>query len=73
MPYESLEAHLDDRLAGATAAVDVARQAAQRRRSSEPGAFYAEIASEIKADVDTFEELMESPLAPLHQTAAATA
>jgi hypothetical protein len=60
MPYESFEVYLNDHLAGATAGVNVAQQAAERNRSTELGAFYAEIASEIKADFDTFEGLMES-------------
>ena len=60
MPYEPLEVYLNDHLAGATAGVNVAQQAAERHRSTELGPFYAEIASEIKADFDTFEGLMES-------------
>ena len=48
MAYEPFEVYLNDHLAGATAGVNVAQQAAERHRSTELGPFYAEIASEIK-------------------------
>lgn len=61
MPYEPFEVYLNDHLAGATAGVNVAQQAAERHGFDELGAtFYAEVAAEIKADFDTLEGLVES-------------
>ncbi|HVF77480.1 MAG TPA: hypothetical protein VNA28_04205 [Solirubrobacteraceae bacterium] len=58
MAYHGLEAYLTDHLAGATAGVNLSEMAAQEHRSDEHGAFFGEIASEIKADYETLEKLV---------------
>ncbi len=58
MAYQGLESYLTDHLAGATAGVNLAEMAAQEHRADEHGAFFGEIASEIKADFDTLEKLI---------------
>lgn len=58
MAYEGLEVYLTDHLAGATAGVNLAQMATEEHRSDEHGAFFGEIASEIKADYETLEQLI---------------
>ncbi|MGH2919776.1 MAG: hypothetical protein ACRDLS_14435 [Solirubrobacteraceae bacterium] len=59
MAYESIEVYLTDHLAGATAGVNLVEQAADRHRSDELGEFFAQLATEIKADYGTLESLIE--------------
>jgi hypothetical protein len=59
MAYEGLEVYLTDHLAGATAGVNLSQMAAEEHRADEHGAFFGEIASEIKADFETLERLVE--------------
>lgn len=59
MAYQGLEVYLTDHLAGATAGVNLAQMAAQEHRADEHGAFFGEIASEIKADFGVLEQLVE--------------
>jgi hypothetical protein len=59
MAYQGLEVYLTDHLAGATAGVNLARMASQEHRSDEHGPFFGEIASEIKADHETLEKLID--------------
>lgn len=59
MPYQGLETYLTDHLAGATAGVNLAEMAAQEHRSDEHGPFFGEIASEIKADYEQLERLVD--------------
>jgi len=59
MAYQGLDVYLTDHLAGATAGVNLAQMAAQEHRSDEHGAFFGEIASEIKADHDRLEQLID--------------
>ncbi len=58
MAYQGLEVYLTDHLAGATAGASLADMAAQEHRADEHGAFFGEIASEIKADFETLEKLI---------------
>jgi hypothetical protein len=58
MAYEGLEVYLTDHLAGATAGVNLSQMAAEEHRADEHGAFFGEIASEIKADFETLERLV---------------
>lgn len=58
MAYRGLDVYLTDHLAGATAGVNLAQMAADEHRSDEHGAFFGEIASEIKADYDELERLV---------------
>ncbi len=58
MAYEGLEVYLTDHLAGATAGVNLAQMATEEHRADEHGAFFGEIASEIKADYETLERLI---------------
>jgi hypothetical protein len=58
MAYEGLEVYLTDHLAGATAGMNLAQMATEEHRSDEHGAFFGEIASEIKADYETLEQLI---------------
>ena len=58
MAYEGLEVYLTDHLAGATAGVNLSQMAAEEHRADEHGAFFSEIASEIKADHATLEQLI---------------
>ena len=58
MAYKGLEVYLTDHLAGATAGVNLAEMAAQEHRSDEHGAFFGEIASEIKADYERLQQLI---------------
>jgi hypothetical protein len=59
MAYEGLEVYLTDHLAGATAGVNLSEMAAEEHRADEHGAFFGEIASEIKADFETLERLVD--------------
>lgn len=59
MAYQGLDVYLTDHLAGATAGVNLAQMAAQEHRADEHGAFFGEIASEIKADYDELERLID--------------
>lgn len=59
MAYQGLEVYLTDHLAGATAGVNLAQMAAQEHRADEHGAFFGEIASEIKADFQTLQRLVD--------------
>lgn len=58
MAYSGLEVYLTDHLAGATAGVNLSQMAAEEHRADEHGAFFGEIASEIKADYETLERLV---------------
>jgi len=58
MAYHGLDVYLNDHLAGGTAGVNLAEMAAQEHRSDEHGAFFGEIASEIRKDHDTLERMM---------------
>jgi hypothetical protein len=58
MAYHGLETYLTDHLAGATAGVNISQMASQEHRADEHGAFFGEIASEIKADYETLEKLI---------------
>ncbi len=58
MAYHGLDVYLNDHLAGGTAGVNLAQMAAEEHRSDEIGAFFGEIASEIKKDHDTLERMM---------------
>ena len=58
MAYQGLEVYLTDHLAGATAGVNLSQMAAEEHRADEHGAFFGEIASEIKADHETLEQLI---------------
>jgi hypothetical protein len=58
MAYQGLDTYLNDHHAGATAGVNLAQMAAEEHRGDEHGAFFGEIASEIKADHDKLEQLM---------------
>ena len=58
MAYESIEVYLNDHLAGATAGVNLVEQAADRHRSDDLGEFFAPLAAEIKADLETLETLI---------------
>ena len=59
MAYQGLDVYLTDHLAGATAGLNLAQMAAQEHRADEHGAFFGEIAAEIKADYDELERLIE--------------
>lgn len=59
MAYHGLDTYLNDHHAGATAGVNLARMAAEEHQHHEHGAFLGEIASEIKADHDVLERLMD--------------
>jgi hypothetical protein len=58
MAYHGLDVYLNDHLAGGTAGVNLAQMAAEEHRSDEHGAFFGEIASEIKKDHDVLEQIM---------------
>ena len=58
MAYAGLETYLNDHVAGATAGLNLARMASDEHRGDEHGAFFGEIASEIKADHDTLQQLV---------------
>jgi len=59
MAYEGLEVYLTDHLAGATAGVNLSEMAAEEHRADDHGPFFGEIASEIKADFETLERLID--------------
>jgi len=59
MAYEGLEVYLTDHLAGATAGLNLSQMAAEEHRSDDHGPFFGEIASEIKADYETLERLID--------------
>jgi hypothetical protein len=58
MAYRGLDVYLTDHHAGATAGVNLATMAAEEHKADEHGAFFGEIASEIKADYETLERLI---------------
>ncbi len=58
MAYHGLEVYLNDHLAGATAGLNLAQMAAEEHKGDEHGAFFGEIASEIKTDFETLERLI---------------
>ena len=60
MAYQALDVYLTDHLAGATAGVNLAEMAAEEHRADEHGAFFGEIASEIKADYGELERLIDA-------------
>ena len=53
MAYSGLDTYLNDHIAGATAGTNLAQMAAEEHQTDEHGAFFGEIASEIKADYET--------------------
>jgi hypothetical protein len=59
MAYQGLDVYLTDHHAGATAGVNLAQMAAEEHRADEHGPFFGEIASEIKADHDELERLLD--------------
>jgi len=71
MAYESIEVYLNDHLAGATAGVNLVKQAADRHRTDELGEFFAPLAAEVKADLGTLETLMRDM--GVHKSASKTA
>lgn len=58
MAQEPLHVYLNDHLAGATAGVDLATSAAERH-DGELGEFFAQLADEITADLNTLTSLMD--------------
>jgi hypothetical protein len=58
MAYHGLDVYLNDHLAGGTAGLNLAQMAAEEHRSDEHGAFFGEIASEIRQDHETLERVM---------------
>ena len=60
MAYHGLDVYLNDHLAGGTAGVNIAQMAADEHRSDAHGAFFGEIASDIRKDHDTLERIMEA-------------
>lgn len=58
MAFTGLGTYLNDHLAGATAGVNLAQMASEEHRGDEHGAFFGEIASEIKADYEKLERLL---------------
>jgi hypothetical protein len=60
MAYHGLDVYLNDHLSGATAGVNLAQLPAEEHRQDDHGPFFGEIASEIKQDFDTLEQLMEA-------------
>jgi hypothetical protein len=73
MAYHGLDVYLNDHLAGATAGVNLAEMATEEHQGDAHGAFFAEIASEIKADYATLEKLMEDLQTEKSATKAALA
>jgi hypothetical protein len=59
MAYESIAVYINDHLAGATAGVNLVEQACDRHRSTELGEFFAPLAAEIKADLETLKQLIQ--------------
>jgi hypothetical protein len=53
-----LAVYLNDHLAGAAGAIELARRAARQYGGSELGAFYTELEMEIEQDRDTLREIM---------------
>jgi hypothetical protein len=60
MAYHGLDVYLNDHLAGGTAGLNLAQMAADEHRSDEHGAFFGEIASDIRKDHETLERIMEA-------------
>ena len=60
MAYHGLDVYLNDHLAGGTAGVNLAQMAAEEHRSDEHGAFFGEIASDIRKDHETLERIMDA-------------
>jgi hypothetical protein len=73
MAYHGLDVYLNDHLAGGTAGLNLAQMAADEHRSDEHGAFFGEIASEIKQDHETLERVMDALAADQSATKVATA
>ena len=60
MAYHGLDVYLNDHLAGGTAGVNLATMAADEHRSDEHGAFFSELASDIRKDHDQLEAIMDA-------------
>jgi len=60
MAYSGLDTYLNDHMAGATAGTNLAQMAAQEHQTDEHGPFFSEIYSEIQADKDTLQQLIEA-------------
>jgi hypothetical protein len=58
MAQQPIHVYLNDHLAGATAGVDLVKQAAERH-DGELGEFFAQLADEISADHNTLTSLMD--------------
>jgi hypothetical protein len=58
MAQQPIHVYLNDHLAGATAGVDLAKQAAERH-DGELGEFFAQLAGEIAGDLNTLTSLMD--------------
>jgi hypothetical protein len=58
MAQQPIHVYLNDHLAGATAGVDLAKQAAERH-DGELGEFFTQLADEISADHNTLTSLMD--------------
>ncbi len=58
MAYQGLEVYLTDHLAGATAGLNLSQMAAEEHQGDAHGAFFGEIASEIKADYEILERVI---------------
>jgi hypothetical protein len=73
MAYHGLDVYLNDHLAGGTAGLNLAQMAAEEHRADEHGAFFGEIASEIKQDHETLERVMTALATDQSATKVATA
>ncbi|MEY2440638.1 MAG: hypothetical protein QOJ46_64 [bacterium] len=60
MAYHGLDTYLTDHLAGATAGLNLVRLAAEEHQGDEHGAFFGDLAVEIREDYETLEKLMDS-------------
>jgi hypothetical protein len=58
-PSKYLATYLNDHLAGATAGVELVRRAAGENEGSELGAFLAQLTTEIEADREALETIMD--------------
>jgi len=73
MAYHGLETYLSDHFAGATAGLNLARLAATEHQGDEHGAFFGQLASEIREDYETLERLIQGVAAEKSATKAALA
>jgi hypothetical protein len=73
MAYHGLDVYLNDHLSGGTAGLNLAQMAAEEHRADEHGAFFGEIASEIKQDHETLERVMNALAADQSATKVAAA